>query len=594
MDDEKNITNEDELIINDSVESASTNEPDDITNEATEVDTSSVNSSVNSSDTDNQNNFQQVPPQATNPNPNPAAQPDQYARYAAPNGYWNGNQPYGFIGYAPMGYPNGMMMPPVPPKKPSKAKKVFGAIGLATIFGLVAALVFIITVGLYKKYIYTPDDNKTTTTQLHISDKSSEDTKLNLEPVADANKQISSTIVSENASTASTDVSKVVEAAMPAIVSIDCTFQKNSVWGTYETPGAGSGIVLQKTDTELLVATNSHVINDALTIKVTFNNGKAFDAAVKGKDKYADLAVIAIPLKNIDSETLNAISVAKLGSSDDIKVGQMAIAIGNSLGYGQSVTVGYISAKDREVKVDNKTMILLQTDAAINPGNSGGALLNIEGEVIGINSVKYADSTVDGMGFAIPISRAFDILTELSSREILADDEKGYLGVYIENVPANNTYNWPVGVYVSSLVKDGAAEKAGVFAGDIITAVNGATVTTADELTERIQSFRYGTEVKLTVQRMNEGVFEEKEITITLIQNPSISGLEAEDSSEKNNSDDKTPETVVPDGNGDSNKLPDSNNGRVPNENNGDGYYYYDPFGFDGFDPFDPFSFFNY
>lgn len=221
------------------------------------------------------------------------------------------------------------------------------------------------------------------------------------------------------------------------------------------------------------------LLEGADPIKVKFIDGTEATAIIKGTDAVADTAVISIDLSTIKDATLSTIKVAKLGDSKSVKVGEMAIAIGNALGYGQSTTVGYISAKDRKVKLEDKTMVLLQTDAAINPGNSGGALLNLNGEVIGINTVKYASSEVEGMGFAIPISRALPIINELKNREILKDTEKGYLGVYIEDVTEDiaSTYNWPVGVYVKSTVEGGSAEKAGIIAGDIITKVNDTEIT---------------------------------------------------------------------------------------------------------------------
>ncbi|MDF2950900.1 MAG: 2-alkenal reductase, partial [Anaerocolumna sp.] len=285
-----------------------------------------------------------------------------------------------------------------------------------------------------------------------------------------------------------------------------------------EYQGSGSGIIVGKNEKELLIATNNHVVEGAEPITVTFIDDTKAEAIIKGTDAVADLAVISIDLSTIKEETLNTIKIATLGDSDDVKVGQMAIAIGNALGYGQSVTVGYISAKDRAVAIEGNTMVLLQTDAAINPGNSGGALLNMKGEVIGINSVKYASSEVEGMGYAIPISRAMPIINELMNRETLAEDEKGYLGVYIRQVTEEvaQTYNWPVGVYVISTIEGGAAESAGIIAGDIITKVNQTEVTAESQLQEKVNSYRAGTEVTLTVMRMENGQYIEREIVVTL------------------------------------------------------------------------------
>ena len=223
---------------------------------------------------------------------------------------------------------------------------------------------------------------------------------------------------------------------------------------------------------------------------------------------------------------MNSIAVAKLGNSDDVKIGEIAIAIGNSLGYGQSVTVGYISAKDRDLTIDGQTYSnLLQTDAAINPGNSGGALVNINGEVIGINNAKVGGTNVEGMGYAIPISRAQNILADFAARETLSTEEQGFLGVSITTVTNDmgKMYNWPVGAYVSELIEGGAAEKAGIFKGDIITAIDDTKIKSAEALIEKIQSIRYGKEVKVTVQRIEDGEFKEITITVVLGQRPAES-----------------------------------------------------------------------
>lgn len=335
---------------------------------------------------------------------------------------------------------------------------------------------------------------------------------------------VASTPLITDVNMSATDVSSVVETAMPSIVSIDCTFNTQSFFGVYETSGAGSGIILKQTDTELLIATNNHVVANALSINVTFCNDVKATAVTKGTDSLADLAVISIDISELSADTLAAIKVATLGDSDAVKVGQMVVAIGNAMGYGQSTTVGYVSAKDREVDVDGKTMTLLQTDAAINPGNSGGALLNLDGAVIGINSVKYASDEVEGMGFAIPISRAEAILDELANREILKEEEKGYLGVYLQDVTSQIAayYNMPIGVYVAELTEGGAAEKAGLQAGDIITAVNGQSVSTSTDLKNAVTSHRAGTTVTLTFERLKRGAYEEMTIDVVLGSNPNL------------------------------------------------------------------------
>lgn len=321
-----------------------------------------------------------------------------------------------------------------------------------------------------------------------------------------------------------TGVTKVVEAVMPAMASINVTTTTTitGMWGQtqeYEVQGSGSGIIIAQNDTTLFVSTNHHVIDGAKKISVTFVDGRSYEATVKGSDSDYDLAVISIPLSSIDSDTLAQIRCAVLGSSESLNLGEPAIAIGNALGYGQSVTVGYISATKREVQMEDNTMTLIQTDAAINPGNSGGALLNIKGEVIGINSSKYADTDVEGMGFAIPMSDALPIINEIINETAIPDDEQAYLGITGGTVSSTwvSVYGWPEGVYVSAVTKDSPADKAGISAHDIIIKFDGKTTQTIDSLTERLKKKRGGEVVEITVMRQNNyGEFEEKVLTVTL------------------------------------------------------------------------------
>ncbi len=338
---------------------------------------------------------------------------------------------------------------------------------------------------------------------------------------------LSSTAVTDGKISQKTDVTDVIDKTMPSIVQITTTYTQtyNDWFGQQydqESEGGGSGIIVGKNDKELLIATNNHVVEGAKPINVKFIDGTEAEAIIKGTDSTADLAVITIDLSKIKASTLETIQIAKLGDSDAVKVGEMAVAIGNALGYGQSTTVGYISAKDREVKVDEKKMVLLQTDAAINPGNSGGALINLNGDVIGINTVKYASSEVEGMGFAIPISRAIPIIDELMSREVLTENEKGYLGVLIQDVTEeiSQMYSWPVGVFVKETVEGGSAANAGILAGDIITKVNDTEVTAGTQLKEKVNSYRVGTKISITVKRNTNGKFEEKTFEVTLTGYP--------------------------------------------------------------------------
>lgn len=325
-----------------------------------------------------------------------------------------------------------------------------------------------------------------------------------------------------------TDVSDVVEKTMPTLVKItNVGTQTYSTFfgqgGTYETESNGSGIIIGQTDEELLIVTNQHVVSGADKLKVIFIDEESCEANVKGTNAEKDLAVIAISLDSIKEETLNQIKVATLGDSDAVKVGEPAIAIGNALGYGQSVTLGVISAKNREVTTENSTNTLIQTDAAINPGNSGGALMNIAGEVIGINSVKYSSTEVEGMGYAIPISDATPIINELMNKETkkkVAEDQQSYLGISGVDITSDvaQTYNMPKGVYVADVVDDGPAEEAGIRKGDIITKIAGVSVTSFDELKAELEYHAAGTtvEVEILSQQKASYGYESKVVEVTL------------------------------------------------------------------------------
>lgn len=412
--------------------------------------------------------------------------------------------------------PQASQKPPKQKRKPGKLLKFLGVAAAALLFGVVAGGSF-----LGVNYIYN---------YLNPQEEVRDQIIISAEPdrngvLAEKDKIQSSTVI-ESEYIQGTSVSDIAEEAMPSTVAITCTFTTDSWFGRYETPGSGSGIIIGKNEKELLIVTNNHVVDGANTIKVMLIDDTEAEAVVKGTAASTDLAVIAVPLDSLTEETLGAIKIAKLGNSDDIKVGEMVVAIGNALGYGQSVTVGYISAKDREVTVDNAKMTLLQTDAAINPGNSGGALLNLEGEVIGINSVKYADEDVEGMCFAIPVSRVEDIITNLMNS--LAEEEKGYLGVGVNDVTEAiaEYYNWPIGVYVVNFSEDSAAEEAGIKIGDIITGVNGIVVETANELIERVTTNRYGTAVTITLQRNIDGEYQELEFEVVLRQSAEFKNTE--------------------------------------------------------------------
>ncbi len=396
--------------------------------------------------------------------------------------------------------------PPTEPKKDSIAKKFFLLLAAAIVFGMVAAGTFVGVSNLINRV-----------SPIAVTTSSSEN-NTNVATQTSSNGTIQATTTVSSNKIEGTSVSEIAENSMPFTVAVNCTFTSSSWFGAYTSEGSGTGIIVKENETELLIVTNNHVIDSAKTISVVFVDGTKVSAVAKGTNSKADLAVIAVKLADISEETKNSISFATLGNSNDVKVGEMVVAIGNALGYGQSVTVGYISAKDREVTVDGNTMTLLQTDAAINPGNSGGALINMKGEVIGINSVKYADENVEGMGFAIPVSNVTEIIEDLMNQ--LSADEKGYIGIYITEVTEEiaDYYNWPRGIYVRSFTENSAAAEAGIQVGDIITAVNGSEVLTSEDLVNKVTAHKYGTQIEVTLKRKVDGEWTEFKYTVTLSQ----------------------------------------------------------------------------
>ena len=341
-----------------------------------------------------------------------------------------------------------------------------------------------------------------------------------------SNNGVALTTVSGSAATVA-DVSGIVEKVMPSIVAITEKSTQTSYFGqTYSSEGAGSGFIVKQDNDQLLIVTNNHVVADADKISVTFNDNEVADAMVKGTSESNDLAVITVKLSSLKESTKKSIRVASLGNSDQAKVGQMVIAIGNALGYGQSVTVGYLSAKNREVSASDgsgksTTQVLMQTDAAINPGNSGGALLNMQGEVIGINSAKYADSAVEGMGYAIPISKAQPILEELMNRQTrdkVESENAAYLGVVTADLSteAIQMYDMPEGAFVIRVEKNSAAGKAGIQKGDIIVSFDGQTVSGKDDLESKLAYYASGETVDVVVSRADNGEYVQKTISVTL------------------------------------------------------------------------------
>lgn len=325
-----------------------------------------------------------------------------------------------------------------------------------------------------------------------------------------------------------TDVTDVVDNVMPSVVSIFGTYVVSDKFWGYEIArkgdGSGSGIIIGENDEEILIVTNNHVVLDSTSLGVTFVNEETYDATVKGTDAGTDLAVIAVQLSDLSEETRNAIRVATLGDSDLLEVGEPAIAIGNALGYGQSVTTGVISALNRDYGVDETgdALSLIQTDAAINPGNSGGALLNVEGEVIGINSSKIASNAVEGMGYAIPISEVRPIIEELMNKKTRIPvnvNEKGYLGITGINVTEDlqQLYGLPVGVYISQVFDGTAAAVAGIEKGDVITSFDGESIETMEELSALLDCTKKGSEISVDIMETTPEGYEKKNVEVVLM-----------------------------------------------------------------------------
>lgn len=395
--------------------------------------------------------------------------------------------------------------PKAPKPKKGYAKKVALVVGAAVLFGAVGGVTMQGTSYLTGKLL-----------------------GKNTKSTVGTTKTVSNAKLTTSTSTVTSDVSDIVENTLPSIVSItNMSVQEvqNFFGGIsqQESESAGSGIIISQNDSELLVVTNNHVVEGSDTLTVTFNDGNSVEAQIKGTDSARDLAVVAVPLDKISDDTMNAIKVATLGDSDSLKVGEPAIAIGNALGYGQSVTTGIVSATGRTI--DGFDGEYIQTDAAINPGNSGGALLNANGEVIGINSAKINSSAVEGMGFAIPISDASDVIQNLMNKETrskVSDEERGYLGIkgYDVSEEGAQMYNMPTGVYVKEVMSGGGAEKAGLTKGSIITGFEGSSISGTSSLQEQLQYYKAGEEVTLTVQIPDKnGEYTEKDIKVTLGKN---------------------------------------------------------------------------
>lgn len=403
--------------------------------------------------------------------------------------------------------------------KNGMGKKAAKLVASAAVFGLVAGACFVgVSVAKDKLYPSTADRIETTSGTTSAKSETS----------------------SSGSSSSSSNVASVVNEVMPSVVSITSTIQSSNYYGfgTQESEGAGSGFIVAKTKDNLMIATNNHVVSDATSLTVGFVDDTTAKATVVGTDSSADLAVISVKIKDIKDSTASKIKVATLGSSDDLKVGEEVVAIGNALGYGQSVTTGVVSAKNREVSLTDGTMNLLQTDAAINPGNSGGVLINMDGQVVGINNAKLEDTSVEGMGYAIPITTAKTILTDLMNANSISTKDAAFLGVVGRDI--NESYSSalgiPSGIYVSQVVSGSPAEKAGISAGDVITKFEGNNVSTMSGLKEKLALKKANTKVKITFKRANQsGTYEEKTVTVTLGKKSDFSDVTTDNSSDSSN-----------------------------------------------------------
>ncbi len=418
--------------------------------------------------------------------------------------------------------PTGPSMTP-PPKRPEKKKngffrKALVSVALGLIFGLCAGGAFFL--------VNTLTGSKTeAVSETTVSPKSEVKTTEAAEKTVNTGKKVTTTTAGSTVSTV-TDVTRVASDVTPAVVAItnDMVITGRTWFGQeiqQQSEASGSGIIVGENDDELLIVTNEHVVSDATTLSVQFVDGSVAEANFKGQDKSADIAVIAVDFSSLSQNTIDAIKIATLGDSEKLEVGEPVIAIGNALGYGQSVTTGIVSALNREVELDNGTHELIQTDAAINPGNSGGALLNIEGELIGINEAKAGGNGIEGMGYAIPISTAKPIIEELmnkTTKKKVAEGKEAYLGIagvaVAQDVAA--TYDMPEGIYLAQVEEGSPADEAGLEKGDIITKFDGQSVSSMEELKDLMQYYEAGQEVEITIQTQKDGGYGEEKHTVKL------------------------------------------------------------------------------
>ena len=445
-------------------------------------------------------------------------QPNQNAyNYGQNNYYQNGfqnadaEQPKAKVKKAKKQRVKKAKSPKTPHNKRTFWKKGVAVVASAAVFGGVAGGAFY---GIAGNQIKKLDALTNTTTEVASTTSAATTQSLSLTSTASVGNGM--------------DVSTIAENVMPSVVAINISaiVEQQGMFGytqQYEAEGSGSGIIIGENDSELLMVTNNHVVSDATTVNVTFADGESYEAQVKSTDSDTDLAIVVVKLSDIKESTMNQIKIATIGDSDSLKVGEQVVAIGNALGYGQSVTTGIVSAKDRTNSTN--TTPLIQTDSAINPGNSGGALLNMKGEVIGINSSKYSDTTVEGMGYAIPITAVQDRLDDLmnrQTREKVDESEKGYLGISCATVSSDvsEAYGIPEGVLVTDVASKGAAEKAGIKANYVITKIDGQSISSAEELTEKLNYYAVGETVPITYEYLKDDAYVEKTVDVTLMENP--------------------------------------------------------------------------
>ena len=445
-------------------------------------------------------------------------QPNQNAyNYGQNNYYQNGfqnadaEQPKAKVKKAKKQRVKKAKAPKTPHNKRTFWKKGVAVVASAAVFGGVAGGAFY---GIAGNQIKKLDALTNTTTEVASTTSAATTESLSLTSTASVGNGM--------------DVSTIAENVMPSVVAINISaiVEQQGMFGytqQYEAEGSGSGIIIGENDSELLMVTNNHVVSDATTVNVTFADGESYEAQVKSTDSDTDLAIVVVKLSDIKESTMNQIKIATIGDSDSLKVGEQVVAIGNALGYGQSVTTGIVSAKDRTNSTN--TTPLIQTDAAINPGNSGGALLNMKGEVIGINSSKYSDTTVEGMGYAIPITAVQDRLDDLmnrQTREKVDESEKGYLGISCATVSSDvsEAYGIPEGVLVTDVASKSAAEKAGIKANYVITKIDGQSISSAEELTEKLNYYAVGETVPITYEYLKDDAYVEKTVDVTLMENP--------------------------------------------------------------------------